>query len=161
MPHFLRPEASAGAVRCKVHGEYCNTLHAWTSETIPVHATAAPVCILRTFIPRPRLICIKMRIEIDIYVPPLTPLTSVRAPPAYVTGMGDPIPNSFTSSSSMPSCMPSTSTPCTKNSSQLSASWAREACDGCEKQHLIELCEQAQKASKEVLCPSINGSRDF
>ncbi len=59
-------------------------------------------------------------------------LTSVRAPPAYVTGMGDQRPSNCTSSSSMPSCMPSTSTPCTRNSSQLCA---RSASVSCKRAH--------------------------
>lgn len=47
--------------------------------------------------------------------------TRERTPPAYVTGSGEASPRSLIRSSSTPSCMPSTSTPCTRNSAQLLA----------------------------------------
>mmetsp|Transcript_16251 Transcript_16251/g.35159 ORF Transcript_16251/g.35159 Transcript_16251/m.35159 type:complete len:246 (-) Transcript_16251:185-922(-) len=97
--------------------------------------------------------------------------SSVRAPPAYVTGMGDHLPRTSTSTSSIPSCMPSTSTPCTRNSSQLFASSARVASDRdrvlkrCQRsvttQYLPSRCLQLRSSTRRCLPTSLTRARSL
>ena len=61
------------------------------------------------------------------------------APPAYVTGIGEYFPSRATSSSSMPSFIPSTSTPCTRNSSHWDASDAIVAASTLRSVHFCHL----------------------
>lgn len=100
--------------------------------------------------------------------------TRVRTPPAYVTGMGDASANSATSSASTPSFMPSTSTPCTRNSEQLWESCSkvsRPTCTRlqkrvmCEPQHLLypllwlQACARAQCVKAQPTMARHTGSR--
>jgi hypothetical protein len=62
--------------------------------------------------------------------------------------MRDHSPSSCTNLSSMPSCMPSTSTPCTRNSSQLLARLASVASD---RLRLLNFC---QRSVTTQYCPS-------